>query len=523
MVSREKELETFNKLKPEERISYGVNAEILINENLLTLKYMREGGVNNGDKDDKGDRETEEESNIEDNNKAKEIKLIEGRFNTKEEALNLINSLTSNQFALLKNIEIKQVQSAPPKPFTTSKLLKAGSKELNISTKEVQDLAQKLFEAGLITYIRTDSEFISKEYLEEHKNFYQGIYPDFYEYKEYSAGKNSQAEAHEAIRITHPHKFEDLIDVCKKEKITTDNAIALYRTIFINTIVSQSKNAVYENISLHFKIKMSDFKVSMNNLIYEGYLKLLEEFNAGNKKSHTSRSENDLNNTDSDHQERDSKQKPKAFDSSKLKEGELYPLKTLKLRETPKSPPKRFLESDFIEVLEKKGIGRPSTYASYLPILLNKEYINIDGKKREISPSIKGINVIDFFHNDSNSWILDLNFTKDMEKKLDLITEKKESYIAFMQEINSKLNGVSFQSYVKSSETKKEKKLIPASTKQIEFCKAIAEKLKISLPKNLEIDCYVAKDFIDKHIKAFNAKKYREKEESEKENTGGAK
>ncbi len=70
-----------------------------------------------------------------------------------------------------------------------------------MGVKQIQEHAQKLFEAGLITYIRTDSEALSKEYLQEHQAFFENIYPSVYEYREYRAGKNSQAEAHEAIRM----------------------------------------------------------------------------------------------------------------------------------------------------------------------------------------------------------------------------------------------------------------------------------------------------------------------------------
>ncbi len=115
-------------------------------------------------------------------------------FETKELAQNFLNDLKNNlnPLAFLDAIEQKDKEKAPPKPFTTSNLLKDGVRILEMGVKQIQEHAQKLFEAGLITYIRTDSEALSKEYLQEHKAFFEGIYPSVYEYREYKAGKNTQ-------------------------------------------------------------------------------------------------------------------------------------------------------------------------------------------------------------------------------------------------------------------------------------------------------------------------------------------
>ncbi|WQZ62670.1 type IA DNA topoisomerase [Helicobacter pylori] len=202
-------------------------------------------------------------------------------FETKELAQNFLNDLKNNlnPLAFLDSIEQKDKEKAPPKPFTTSNLLKDGVRILEMGVKQIQEHAQKLFEAGLITYIRTDSEALSKEYLQEHQAFFEGIYPSVYEYREYRAGKNSQAEAHEAIRITHPHCYEDLKKVCEKHNITDIDDLKVYTLIFFNTICSQSKNAIYENTTLNFKVKTHSFKCSFSQLKSKGFkaIKDLEE------------------------------------------------------------------------------------------------------------------------------------------------------------------------------------------------------------------------------------------------------
>ncbi|MBH0305219.1 type IA DNA topoisomerase [Helicobacter pylori] len=202
-------------------------------------------------------------------------------FETKELAQNFLNDLKNNlnPLAFLDAIEQKDKEKAPPKPFTTSNLLKDGVRILEMGVKQIQEHAQKLFEAGLITYIRTDSEALSKEYLQEHKVFFENIYPSVYEYREYRAGKNSQAEAHEAIRITHPHCYEDLKKVCEEHNITDIDDLKVYTLIFFNTICSQSKNAIYENTTLNFKVKTRSFKCSFSQLKSKGFkaIKDLEE------------------------------------------------------------------------------------------------------------------------------------------------------------------------------------------------------------------------------------------------------
>ncbi|WRA43098.1 type IA DNA topoisomerase [Helicobacter pylori] len=202
-------------------------------------------------------------------------------FETKELAQNFLNDLKNNlnPLAFLDAVEQKDKEKSPPKPFTTSNLLKDGVRILEMGVKQIQEHAQKLFEAGLITYIRTDSEALSKEYLQEHKVFFENIYPSVYEYREYRAGKNSQAEAHEAIRITHPHCYEDLKKVCEKHNITDIDDLKVYTLIFFNTICSQSKNAIYKNTTLNFKVKTHSFKCSFSQLKSKGFkaIKDLEE------------------------------------------------------------------------------------------------------------------------------------------------------------------------------------------------------------------------------------------------------
>lgn len=437
IVDREKEIQTFENLKDEEKISYQIQAKLENHD--IVIKHI-----------------------IDD----KEVK-----FDSLEEANKIFDEIRDHTNALIKEIKTSHIQKAPPKPFITSTLLKEGSRQLGLSTQKIQQLAQNLFEAGLITYLRTDAEFLSLEFLQSAQEFYSPIYPDFYERREYQA-KNSQAEAHEAIRITRCHTYEDLNQILNEENITDPSARSLYELIFKNTICSQGKNAIYEKKEIFFKIRMTDFKCSFSKRIFDGFFGIFQDKN---------------------------EEKQKIFF---FQEEELIPLEKIYIANIKKEAPKRYKEADFISILEKKGIGRPSTYASYLPLLLNREYIEISNDKyRIINPTAKGIGIIDFLKNDSNQWILDLDFTKEMEEKLDLIAKGEFKYLSFMEALKKQISC----DYPDGSDAK-EKKIYPPSPKQIQFVENIAEKLQISPPENYKNNVSLCKQFIDQNIKELNQK-----------------
>ncbi|MGL2554120.1 type IA DNA topoisomerase, partial [Helicobacter pylori] len=247
IVDRDREIEKFKALPENEKVSYQIQAKINDNANKeVIIKHCDENG--------------------------EEIK-----FNDKEEALKLFESLKDNKACLLKDLKNSILETKPKKPFITSTLLEKASSELGLSIAEVQSLAQSLFEAGLITYIRTDAESLSVEFLNEAESFYTPIYKEVYLKREYKAGKQSQAEAHEAIRITHPHTYENLESVVYNAGIANQDALKLYQLIFERTIESQGKNAIYDKQDLLFKIKNEYFKCSVKSLKSAGFLAMFSK------------------------------------------------------------------------------------------------------------------------------------------------------------------------------------------------------------------------------------------------------
>ncbi|RVZ83915.1 type IA DNA topoisomerase [Helicobacter pylori] len=468
IVDRDREIEKFKALPENEKVSYQIQAKINDNANReVIIKHC----------DEKGE----------------EIK-----FNDKEEALKLFESLKDNKACLLKDLKNSVVETKPKKPFITSTLLERASSELGLGIAEVQSLAQSLFEAGLITYIRTDAESLSVEFLNEAESFYLPIYKEVYQKREYKAGKQSQAEAHEAIRITHPHTTEDLESIVYNANITNQDALKLYRLIFERTIESQGKNAIYDKQDLLFKIKNEYFKCSVKGLKSAGFLAMFSKKEL----------ENDESNDDKDNKE---KEQNAQFS---LKIDDVLSLNDLVLATIKKNAPSAYKEADFVKLLENKGIGRPSTYASYLPTLVKREYISISqDKKHIITPTHKGKRVVEVFEN-AYQFIIDLTYTKQMEEVLDEIVENKSSYVDFISNLNSKCPKI-------EKLERNDDEIKPSSEGQITYIENILRDLQLNLSeefKNYKEDNRVAKAFLDRYIKEHEFFKKNNKKASSSNN-----
>ncbi|WRG64567.1 type IA DNA topoisomerase [Helicobacter pylori] len=469
IVDRDREIEKFKALPENEKVSYQIQAKINDNANKeVIIKHCDENG--------------------------EEIK-----FNDKEEALKLFESLKDNKACLLKDLKNSILETKPKKPFITSTLLEKASSELGLSIAEVQSLAQSLFEAGLITYIRTDAESLSVEFLNEAESFYTPIYKEVYLKREYKAGKQSQAEAHEAIRITHPHTYENLESVVYNAGIANQDALKLYQLIFERTIESQGKNAIYDKQDLLFKIKNEYFKCSVKSLKSAGFLAMFSKKEL----------ESDESNDDKDDKEKDQNAQ------FNLKIDDMLNLKALDLATIKRNAPSPYKEVGFVKLLENKGIGRPSTYASYLPTLLKREYISISqDKKHTITPTHKGKRVVEVFEN-AYQFIIDLTYTKQMEEVLDEIVESKSSYLDFLQNLATKCPKI------EKLERKDDEIIRPSSEGQIKYIESILADLQLELSeefKNYKEDNRVAKAFLDRYIKEHEFFKKNNKKASSSNN-----
>lgn len=447
IVSKDEEIKAFNALSEDEKVSYKVRA-----------KCQSANGT---------EFEIESEKILKD----------------KAELESFLNYISNNKEALFTQMQVKESKKAPPAPFRTSKLQEKANQILGFAPDDTMLLAQQLFENGLITYIRTDSNALSAEFIDEVQKAYKD--KEWYERREYKAGKQSQAEAHEAIRITHLHELSELdalFEKANKEASTklVDKHKALYTLIYKNSICSQAKDKVSELKSFEFDINGAPFKTSMSKVLYKGFESV---FNDESDENENENSQSEISQN--------------KVDLSFLQPNEKVSVLDLQGVEVKKQAPSPYKESSFISLLEKEGIGRPSTYASFLPTLIKRRYVELQakGKNKLIIPTQKGIEMIELLRKD-DEWITQSEYTRLMEEMLDAITEGKLGYKDFISPLHAKMN------YEKINKAES-----GATPKQIELVERLAKEQNKEIPNDLFSDFAKTKAFIDELIKISNTNK----------------
>lgn len=322
----------------------------------------------------------------------KEDKL---EIKTEEEAIAILNKLSSK--FIIENIKKEDKARKAKPPYITSTLQQEASSKLNFTSKKTMMLAQKLYEGitlkdetvGLITYMRTDSIRLSDEFVKSTYGFIRDNYGDDYVgYVKTSKKKDNVQDAHEAIRPTSINRRPD--DV--REYLTSDE-FKLYKLIYNRALASLMKDAVMEVTSIILNNNDYKFKVTGSIVKFDGYLKVYDD------------------------NEDDGELLPDfgKYNGRVVSEEINYSAHTTK-------PPARYTESQLIKKMETLGIGRPSTYATTIGILLERGYVKVIDKK--FNPTEIGIETTDklqeFFKD-----IINVDYTRDMEEDLDKIAEGK--------------------------------------------------------------------------------------------------
>jgi DNA topoisomerase-1 len=355
---------------------------------------------------------------------AKEIVRAElpQRFVEEAEAEKFLNDCIAASF-LVTSLETKPAKRNPAAPFTTSTLQQEASRKLGFSVSRTMQVAQRLYESGKITYMRTDSVNLSETALEAASNEIRSAYGDKYHhprtYKTKSAGAQ---EAHEAIRPTYFNRHSISGDSSEER---------LYELIWKRAIASQMSEALFEKTTAHIKITTRPEHLIAEGEVmkFDGFLKVYLE----------SSDEDELDETE------DNKLLPP------LTNGQDLSLKEMNATERFSRPPARYTEASLVKKLEELGIGRPSTYAPTISTIQNRGYVvkeDKDGRQRnftsivlnnknvykQIKTEITGAEKSKLFPTDIGEVvndflvahfkdIVDFNFTANVEKEFDEIAQ----------------------------------------------------------------------------------------------------
>ena len=316
------------------------------------------------------------------------------KIKNKKEVDKILKDLNDAEYRVA-NIEKKEVKRNPFPPFTTSTLQQAAWQKFHFPAKMTMQLAQRLYENGLITYHRTDSLNLSGLSLATAKKFIMKNYGEnYYQFRQYKTKSKGAQEAHEAIRPSYSNKAPDSL------KLESSQA-KLYDLIWRRFIASQMQQAIFDSTTVDIQAKSYTFRANGQTLKFDGFLKVYPlKF-----------TENDLPNLEMD---------------------EILDLIGLTPSQHFTEPPPRYNEATLIKILEKNGIGRPSTYAPTLTTVQERNYIEKDEQKRfkptEIGTVVNDLLVKNF------PQIVDLQFTAKMENDLDDIADNKKEWVPIIKE-----------------------------------------------------------------------------------------
>jgi len=369
--------------------------------------------ISTGDDNDKGPVVLEQNKWLAEHNSFKaELTKVNGKkfeASNKDDAEKIFAGLKEADFKV-SSLDREESSSRPSPPFITSTLQQAGANRLGFSAKRTMRVAQQLYEGidlgsmgllGLITYMRTDSTYLSPEALTEARNFISNNFGPEYSPQEsnvYAPKKNAQ-QAHEAVRPTD-------IDLTPKEikQFLTDEQFKLYDLIWRRFAACQMSNAKWDvtNVEISAQTPAGEYtyRTTGRVQVFDGFTKVW----------------------------------PAASNHPQLpamKVGQQLQVVDTQAEQHFTKPPARYNEASLVKALEKEGIGRPSTYASIISTIQDRKYVEQD--KRKFYATDLGEVVTDKL-NDYFPKIMDVEFTRHMEEQLDKIEEQHLDWVSVLDE-----------------------------------------------------------------------------------------
>lgn len=308
----------------------------------------------------------------------------------KAQAKNIASTVAKTNWTV-SEVKEKTSHSNPSPPFITSTLQQEANRKLGMSAREAMGVAQKLYEEGFITYMRTDSPNLSQEAENGARSQVESLYGKDYLSKEprkFASKSKSAQEAHEAIRPTgkefkHP-----------KDTGLSGDAIKLYTLIWMRTLATQMMAAEKSSMSIVMSVDKYTFTATGTRIVFPGFLRVYVE--------HHDNPEEALGE--------------KEVLLPKLAEGQVIVPTSAEAISHETKPPARFNEASLVQALEKENIGRPSTYASIISTIIDREYVR--KVQNALIPSFTGMAVMQLLESHFGD-LVDYGFTSDMEDALD--------------------------------------------------------------------------------------------------------
>ena len=326
---------------------------------------------------------------------------------SKAQADELVKELTNGNWTV-SNVEEKIKNSNPKPPFTTSTLQQEAARKLRSSARKTMRMAQRLYEQGFITYMRTDSTNLSAEGINGARNeimsrFGKEYLPD--QARVYATKVKNAQEAHEAIRPAGV----TFVPVDKVRSAIDEDTARLYDLIRKRTLASQMKSAKVKQIAVFIENQKSEFRANGKVILFPGYMAAYVE-STDQRNGVTEDQETILPNLEKDQD---------------------LNCNALIAEDHETKPPARFTEASLVKELEAKGIGRPSTFANIIDTIVYRTYVTRDQGK--LTPTFLGIAVTQLLENHFTS-LVDSQFTANMENGLDAISRGELESIPFMKE-----------------------------------------------------------------------------------------
>ena len=318
-------------------------------------------------------------------------KLEKFDLNSEEKALAAKAKIEAQDFSIA-NVERKKTNRYPAPPFTTSTLQQEAARKLRFSAKKTMQIAQKLYEDGFITYMRTDAVNLSQEAIAACRDAILKYFGEAYlpkVAKEYKTKSKNAQEAHEAIRPS------DVMNTPKKMELKLDaDAHKLYELIWKRTVACQMNPAVMDRVVVDAVSTDKQILLRANGQVidFDGFLKLYQE------------SKDDADDDD------ENRILPNVEAGENVTKGEITPEQHFT------TPPPRFTEASLVKKLEELGIGRPSTYATIIAVLQERKYVRVE--KLRFIPEDRGRIVTVFLENFFKKYV-EYDFTAQLEEFLD--------------------------------------------------------------------------------------------------------